>query len=488
MKKIIKTVFFVTAISVFTRLLGFFFRIYLSRTIGAESLGLYQISMSIVALLATFTAGLPLTLSRKTSECIASRDIKSSSSLVSSTLTIGLIVCTILFVTAHLLEPYIGNIFSDQQCKPIFYILLPTIFTTCIISTIRSWFWGQKKFLVFSLTEMVEEISRIVLGVLIINQIIFSFEQVDGTAISFVVSDVLCTIMMIIVFFSLGGVLSKPNDIKPIISASTPITGVRLYSSLVQSLIATILPSMLISIGLSSSEALSDYGRLMGMAIPILYAPAALTGSIAVVLVPEAASDRISGNINGLKDKVERSINVSILFACLFYIIFVPFGEQIGEILYSDSVAGRYISYSAILMLPLNINQITTSLLNSIAEEKKTLLHYAIGSIFLIASILILPKYVGVMSLTIGMTLCFSVTSILNLLTLRKKINISFGFVFTILFFFIGGGLSIYLGQFMMNILISVVPTMIALIGGGVMALTMFLLSSYLMGYYDIIK
>ena len=140
MKKIIKTVFFVTSISVFTRLLGFFFRIYLSRTIGAESLGLYQISMSIVALLATFTAGLPLTLSRKTSECIASRDIKSSSSLVSSTLTIGLIVCTILFVTAHLLEPYIGNIFSDQQCKPIFYILLPTIFTTCIIfNTINMW-------------------------------------------------------------------------------------------------------------------------------------------------------------------------------------------------------------------------------------------------------------------------------------------------------------------------------------------------------------
>ena len=245
---------------------------------------------------------------------------------------------------------------------------------------------------------------------------------------------------------------------------------------------------MLISIGLSSSEALSDYGRLMGMAIPILYAPAALTGSIAVVLVPEAASDRISGNINGLKDKVERSINVSILFACLFYIMFVPFGKQIGELLYSDSVAGSYISYSAILMLPLNINQITTSLLNSIAEEKKTLLHYAIGSIFLIASILILPKYVGVMSLSIGMTLCFSVTSILNLITLRKKVGISHGYILTILFFFVGGGLSIYLGQFVMNILISITPSLIALIGGGVMALGIFLLSSYLMGYYEIIK
>ena len=120
MKKIIKTVFFVSGISVFTRLLGFFFRIYLSRTIGAQSLGLYQISMSIVALLATFTAGLPLTLSRKTSECIASGQEKSKYSLVSSTLFIGLVVCAILFIIANLLEPYIGGIFSDAKCKPIF--------------------------------------------------------------------------------------------------------------------------------------------------------------------------------------------------------------------------------------------------------------------------------------------------------------------------------------------------------------------------------
>ena len=69
MKSLFKTVFIIMFFSALTRLAGFLFRIYLSRKLGAESLGIYQISFSIFMVLLTIIAsGLPLIVSRMTAK------------------------------------------------------------------------------------------------------------------------------------------------------------------------------------------------------------------------------------------------------------------------------------------------------------------------------------------------------------------------------------------------------------------------------------
>ena len=64
-KSIFKTVAYVTAFSFAERFLGFVYRIFLSRKLGAEGLGIYQISLSVLGLFMTMTsAGIPITVSR----------------------------------------------------------------------------------------------------------------------------------------------------------------------------------------------------------------------------------------------------------------------------------------------------------------------------------------------------------------------------------------------------------------------------------------
>ena len=53
MKSILKSVALISVFSVLTRLLGFLLRIFLSRTIGAEALGLYQVALSVFMVLLT---------------------------------------------------------------------------------------------------------------------------------------------------------------------------------------------------------------------------------------------------------------------------------------------------------------------------------------------------------------------------------------------------------------------------------------------------
>ena len=72
MKSLFKTVFIIIFFTALTRLAGFLFRIYLSRTIGSEALGIYQISFSVFMVLLTIIAsGLPLIISRLTAKSIA---------------------------------------------------------------------------------------------------------------------------------------------------------------------------------------------------------------------------------------------------------------------------------------------------------------------------------------------------------------------------------------------------------------------------------
>ena len=60
-----KTTAIITILSAIERTLGFLYRVVLSRFIGAEGLGLYQVALSLFAVFLTIgTGGIPVTISR----------------------------------------------------------------------------------------------------------------------------------------------------------------------------------------------------------------------------------------------------------------------------------------------------------------------------------------------------------------------------------------------------------------------------------------
>ena len=59
----------ITVFNALDRALGFLFRIYLSREMGAESMGVYQVASSVFMALLTFiTSGIPLVVSKSTAK------------------------------------------------------------------------------------------------------------------------------------------------------------------------------------------------------------------------------------------------------------------------------------------------------------------------------------------------------------------------------------------------------------------------------------
>lgn len=485
-KKLIRTAMLVTFLSVLARALSFLFRIYLSRTIGAENLGIYQIALSIFFLFCTLTAGLPLTVSRKTAELSVTNYKDGQKSLLSSALLVGLSLSVAVVTILYLLSSHLNFLFSDERCLPLFLILLPCCISTAVYGIIRGWFWGNKNFTVFSLTEFFECLVRISLGVLLVSGVISGAGGAYGTALSFTIADVLCTVVLCILFAVYGGKLGKPNKVKEVVKTATPLTAVRLYNSLINSLIAIIVPARLIACGMDSNLAVTEFGRAMGMAIPLLMSPSTLTGAIATVLVPELASLKASNNGVELKRKAEYSIIASVLCSFLFVIIFLPLGKEIGVLFYNDETAGNYVSYASILMIPMSISGITATMLDSLGMEMKTMRNFVVGSVVMLIILFFTPSIFGVYSIAVGLGVSYLTSSVLNLSCLKKELKLSIKKILEVLLSVgITSGVCSYGAIFIKN-LTSNLPLIINICIPSIFSVIFFILFISLYGYIDV--
>ena len=460
-KNIIKAMFCVTFFSVATRTLGFLLKIYLSRELGSVLLGSYQVAMSIFAVLMTFvSSGIPVVLSRNVSYFSCKNDKKSIGSIVSAGLIVTGIICLVVSGVFIAFPDALRLIFTSNASTEMIYILLPALIFSSIYEVLRGALWGQKRFFAISITEFIEQITRILILFLLFNTTIINISPTNKTALSLSLACIISSIIVIAIYFKTGGKISNPKtQFKSLIKDSTPITAVRTVTSIVSSIIAIIIPIRLQLFGYSSTEALSEFGIIMGMTFPIIMIPSTLISSLAVTMVPTISEQSKDIDKDGvedlasLKNKVMFSIKSSIIFSSILIPVFIAIGNPICKFLFNNTKAGIYLTFATIVMIPIGVSQITSSILNAIGLEIKSLKNHIISSILLIISIYFLPEYFGTYALIIGYFLMSITSAILNITMLKKRKLIDLSFLKTIFLILIVILISTTLGVFIHNLL-----------------------------------
>lgn len=439
--KFFKAMFCVTFFSVATRALGFLLKIYLSRNLGSVLLGTYQVAMSIFGVLMTLvSSGIPVVLSRNISYYSGQNNKKAIGSIVSSGLILTFAICFVVSIIIIFFPNSLGFIFTSSASTEMLQILLPALIFSSIYEVLRGALWGEQKFFIISFTEFLEQITRIIAIVILFETSILDMSLTNKTALSLSIGCIISAIVVCIIYIKSGGKINNPKyEFKNLLKTSTPITAVRTASSIVSSIIAIIIPIRLMTYGFSQTEALSEFGIIMGMTFPLIMIPSTLISSLAVTMIPsisEQSNDIDSNNLKDktiLKSKINFSIKTTVVFSSLLISTFLALGIPICKFLYDNSKAGIYLCYSSILMLPMGISQITSSILNAIGLELKSLKNYAISSALLIVSIYFLPKYMGTFALIVGQFLMSTTSSILNISMLNKRNLIEFRFIKTII-------------------------------------------------------
>lgn len=430
-KNIYHTAALVTGLSVAERALGFLYRIVLSRLIGSEGLGLYQVALSVFSVFLTIgTGGIPITVSRLISKSKAQGDSRSESATVSAGIVASLVLTLPVCLVFAIGGKAFSFLFSDERCLGLFSILLVGLVFSSVYAVIRGSFWGNKQFVVPSVLELAEEIVMVVVGVLLLREVTDVYDGARRAAFAVIVSYFVSFSASVVCFFARKGRLSSPRtQLKPLFGAAMPITAVRAGSSLVGSAVAVLLPAMLIRAGATQTEALQMFGVVSGMAIPVLSIPSTLIGSISLVLVPELSEDFYRRRFKQLAKNIERGLSTTVVIACALIPLFFVLGEDVGRILYSDATAGEMIKNCCFILLPMSLTMISTGILNSLNFEKQTLVYYFIGAALMLGAVLVLPKYIGVYAYPAGLALSYVATAVCNLAFLAKKCPLPSSFV-----------------------------------------------------------
>lgn len=474
-----------------TRILGLFYRVFLSRTIGSEGMGIYQLIFPIYAFCFSLcSAGIQTSVSRFVAAKSTNSAKKESVKILIAGLFISLALSIFTAVFIYMYADFIStSILKEAKCAPLLRYLAFSLPLGSIHACISGYYLGYKRASVPAWSQLIEQIIR-VSCVYIIGLVLTSNGgkltpelAVLGTVIGELGSALYCifaikidTLKKELYYGDKDSEKSTiPTYIRKILSMSIPLTLNRVMLNVLQSAEAILIPFKLQAFGLTSSEALSKYGILTGMAMPFIFFPSAITNSIAVMLLPAVAEAQYKGD-KGISSTTDKSLKYSIIIGIFCIGLFLVYGNDMGTLIFDNKEAGLYIMILAWLCPFLYITTTLGSILNGLGRTTTTFFHNMIAVLIRIAFLLYCVPKVGIMGYLWGVLVGQLVISFLHTLAVKREIHIKFNAVHWILIpvFYLLASLSLgYLLKLFLTYL-DILPGLINVFISGVVVTGMF--------------
>jgi len=485
MKTFARAVALITVFAVTTRAVGFVFRIFLSRVLGPEMLGIYQIAMSFfMVFLCVVASGLPLVISKEVAKAAEQKKQSDIAKIAIAGIVIALALSVALCAAVFLLREYVGLIFTDKRCLYILLILMPGVLFSAPYIALRAVWWGEKRFFLLGVTELFEQIIRVVLFIIVLA---FGFMGLDAAglaAASFTLACIASAAVVVTIYLRRPKTANsgKPDRsyYSPLIKSSAPITGVRVIGSIAMPVISIIIPLRLVAAGWTAPDAIAQYGIMVGMTLPLLTIPGTVISALSTALVPELSGLRQAGDMKAVHKRVTDSLRFTMFIVFLMLPAFMALGEGVGTFLYDNTLSGVYLTQMAWVMVPLALSQISNAVLNSLGAEMRALKNYVYGSIALFACVWFLPVIMGVSALTLGLGLCMTIASALNLIMISRITGSSSGTAKLIMIFVLISIPAALLGFHIFGIAKHIWPLLISLGLAGAASVGAMLFLSYM--------
>ena len=145
------------------KVLGALYRIPLTNFLGGEGMGVYQMVYPLYCLLLTVSAtGIPAGLARIVSRRAA--DGKEVRGVLFSALSLFCAVGAAGSLVMFLAAPLFAAAQGEPAAASAYRALAPSVFFVSAISCVRGWFQGRSNFLPTALSEVLEQLVKVGLG------------------------------------------------------------------------------------------------------------------------------------------------------------------------------------------------------------------------------------------------------------------------------------------------------------------------------------
>ena len=367
-----------TATGVLTRLIGFFYKIFLSREVGAESLGIYQLIFPITGICFSLTsAGIQTAISRYASKSFGTKNYTAAKSYLQIGLFISVTLSLITGLFLFTYADFIANIcLGEPRCASLLKIISFAYVPCSVHACLNGYFYAKKKAAIPAFSQLAEQLVRVG-SVYLIDRILAS--QGKNITISLAVTGlVFGELAGMLISVSFSGIrldlMPKFSYGKELLSMAIPLTATRLVINLFNSIENVLIPNRLRIFGYNQAEALSVFGVLTGMSLAIIMFPSVITNSVSVILLPTISEAQATHNNAAISKSVRQT-----LFACLGlgFIACAGFlltGSFIGNYIFQNALAGTFIRTLSWICPFLYLSGTLNSILHGLGYMKATFL------------------------------------------------------------------------------------------------------------------
>lgn len=402
-KKLIKSLLHLVSYGFIAKCLSVVAKIITTRAVGVEGMGYFSLISPIMLLLYTLgQLGLPTAITK-----LISSNYENRYKIMISALIIGTIINIFIIILLYSLAPIIANdLLKNKNTLSSIYmlgLLTPLVFLSGII---KGYLFGVNKIKISSISQVSEEIGRIVF-LLIFFKYISSLNSANASMfaiIGLIVAEVVQILTQIIGNYktfdrNYNNFIIKMKDksnyiIKDVLSLSIPISSNRFITTFTYFLEPIILTSILTKLGYSSSYIVYEYGLLESYAIPIIFLPGFFAAALSTFLLPNLTS-----LISKRRYKKGKNLFLLVSFLSLIIGLFSAsicylFPEFLLNLLYKNIEAKEYVKILALPFIIYYIEAPISTAMYALSLEKQSLFICIISSIIRILSLFILiPKY-----------------------------------------------------------------------------------------------
>lgn len=418
------------------RFLGLFFRWPLIMLIGDEGVGYYQMSYPLYMFFVAMASGVPVAISKMISEKKAKGDIEGIFvTLKESTILmmfLGIGTSLLLFVFA---KPIINFVQWDMKS---YYSLLGISFAPFIISIMtiyRGFFQGLQNMTPSGVSQILEQIGRVIIGVgLAILLLPKGIEYAaGGAAFGAAAGGVIGASYLHEKYKKVKKemwdkkVRSNPEVLSTILKIALPISIGATVGTIMGLIDSILVPQKLLQAGIVSEKATILYAQLTGKANVITNIPLTLSIALGTALIPIIAEKYIMNRRDELESKVQLSMKMSMLIAmpCTLGLFFLagPIMKVIFPGRYDGILILKYLSLSVPFII---LTQTTTSIMQGIGHYIRPIINLFIGCIVkVVLTFILVPRpEINIYGAVIASISAYLVATILNLISLRKRLKL----------------------------------------------------------------
>lgn len=387
--KFLKGTMILTISSIVVKIIGALNWVILSRVIGGEGIGLYQMGFPIYLMAITVSsAGIPVAISIVTAEKLARKDYFGAQRVFH--VTLRLLLCTGLFFSlcvffgARVLID--AHWIRDPRSYYSIIALAPAVFFVAILSSFRGYFQGWQIMTPTACSEVTEQSVRVV------TMLAFSYlllprglDYAAGGASMGAGAGAFCGVLVLCYFyrrlkkqFHLEALEhdaqvvaeSAGSIIKRIIKLALPVSMASLMLPVVSNLDMLIVPARLEVAGFSMREATTLFGYLTGVAVPLVNLSTILTAALSISLVPSISESKTLQDYAGIKEKVKTAFRVAAMITIPCSVGLFVLGEKVATMIYNAPGAAPAIQVMSIGIFLLGLHQVSTGILQGLGHTK----------------------------------------------------------------------------------------------------------------------